>query len=169
MAGELAGDVAHAVLGRDDLDVHNGFEHDRPGLYQGVEKSFAAGGHERHVLRIHRVALAVVHGYAHILQRIARNESAIKDTAHPFLHRRDELVRDRAAFYRVDELEALAARERLDPQVDLAELAGAAGLLLVAAVALGARADGLAERDRRRARVELELVLRRHFFQYGFK
>ena len=39
----------------------------------------------------------------------------------------------------VDELEAAAARQRLDAQEDLAELAGAAGLLLVPVVALGGR------------------------------
>src|SRR5205814_641273 len=82
-----------------------------------------------------------------------------RDGAHALPHRRDELVRDRAALPRVDDPEAFAPRERLNPQVDLAELAGAAGLLLVAAVAFGARADGLAEGDRRRTRVELELVL----------
>ena len=37
----------------------------------------------------------------------------------------------------VDELEAAAARQRLDAQEHLAELAGAAGLLLVPVVAFG--------------------------------
>jgi hypothetical protein len=45
--------------------------------------------------------------------------------------------RDRAALDLVDELEAGAARQRLDAQEHLAELAGAAGLLLVAVVAFG--------------------------------
>ena len=53
------------------------------------------------------------------------------------LHRRNELVRDHAALGLVDELEAGAARQRLDSQRHLAELAGAAGLLLVPVEALG--------------------------------
>ena len=71
-----------------------------------------------------------------------------------------------AALHLVDELEALAARQRLDAQEHLAELPGAAGLLLVPAVPLGARRDGLAVGDRGRPRVELELVLRRHLLQH---
>ena len=41
-----------------------------------------------------------------------------------------------AALDLVEELEALAARQRLEPQVHLAELAAAAGLLLVAVLVL---------------------------------
>ena len=59
--------------------------------------------------------------------------------------------------------------ERLDPQVHLAELAGAAGLLLVPAVALRLGGDGLAERNRWRLGVELELVLRRHLLEHGLQ
>jgi hypothetical protein len=59
-------------------------------------------------------------------------------------------ARDGAALDRVDELEAGAARQRLDAQVHLAELAGAAALLLVAVVALGRPRHGLAVGDARR-------------------
>ena len=76
-----------------------------------------------------------------------------------FLHRRDELRGNDAALHRVDELEAAAARQRLDPQEHLAELAGAAGLLLVPVVTLGGGGDGLAIGHARRPRVDLELVL----------
>ena len=51
-----------------------------------------------------------------------------------------------------------AARQRLDAQEDLAELAGAAALLLVPVVALGRRGDRLAVGDPRRPRVDLEAV-----------
>ena len=146
VAGELAGDVAHAVLGRDDLHVHDRLEHDRPRLGERVEERLASGGDERDLLRVDRVVLAVVDGDAHVLQRIAGEEAVVEHPAHALLDRRDELVGDRAALHAVDELEALAARQRLDLEEHLAELAGAAGLLLVAAVALGARGDGLAIR-----------------------
>src|SRR6185436_11085509 len=62
--------------------------------------------------------------------------------AHAFLHRRDELVRNRAALHAVHEFEAGAARQRLDLQEHLAELAGAAGLLLVAAMVSRNGIDG---------------------------
>jgi hypothetical protein len=78
--------------------------------------------------------------------------------AHALFHGRDELPGDGAALDLVDELEAAAARQRLDAQEHLAELAGAAGLLLVAVVAFGRRRDGLAVGDARRTRVDLELV-----------
>ena len=154
-------------FGRGDLDVDDRLEHDRPRLGERVEERLAPGGDERDVLRVDRVALAVVDGDAHVLQRVAGEEAVVQHAAHAFLHRGDELVGDRAALHAVDELEALAARQRLDLEEHLAELAGAAGLLLVAAVALGARRDGLAVRDRRRPRVELELVLARHLLEDG--
>ncbi len=53
----------------------------------------------------------------------------------------------------------LAARQRFDAQEHLAELARAAGLLLVAMVAFGLAADGLAIGDARRTRLHLDAVL----------
>ena len=55
-----------------------------------------------------------------------------------------------------------AARERLDAQEHLAELPGAAGLLLVAVVALGRPRDRLAVRDLGRARLDLHAVALGH-------
>ena len=71
-------------------------------------------------------------------------------------HRRNELARDRAAEDVVDELEVRAARQRLDLDLAVAELAVAAGLLLVAAVRLGRRLDRLAIRDARRLEVDVD-------------
>ena len=84
---------------------------------------------------------------------------------HALLHGRDEDGGDHAALHLVDELEAAAARERLDLEVDLAELAGAAGLLLVPAVALGLLRDRLAVGDLGRLGVDLQLVLRGHLLE----
>src|SRR5207237_10785432 len=61
----------------------------------------------------------------------------------------DELARDRAADDLVDELEAAAARERLDLDVGHGVLAVTAGLLHVAALGLSAGLDGLPVRDLR--------------------
>jgi hypothetical protein len=76
------------------------------------------------------------------------------DLAHAFLDGRDELVRNRATDDIVDELEPAAAVERLDAQIHLAELPGAAGLLLVAVMTLGRTADRLAVRHARRTRLD---------------
>ncbi len=62
----------------------------------------------------------------------------------------------RAADDLARELEARAARERLDAQEHFAELPRAAGLLLVAAVTVRALGDRLAVRDLRRPRRDLE-------------
>ena len=53
----------------------------------------------------------------------------------------------------------VAARQRLDAQEHLAELARAAGLLLVAMMAFGLAGDGFAIGDARRARFHLDAVL----------
>src|SRR5439155_13859160 len=88
----------------------------------------------------------------------AGDDTGVEHLAHALLDRGDELRRDRATLDLVDELEARAARQRLDSQIDLAELAGAAALLLVPVVSLGRRGDGLAVCDSRRARVDLAFV-----------
>ena len=74
----------------------------------------------------------------------------------PFLDGGDELPRDRAAEDLVDELELAAARQRLHADLAVAELAVAAGLLLVAAVSVDARRDGLAIGDARRLQVHFD-------------
>src|ERR1700694_3810067 len=108
------------------------------------------------------MGLTVVDDDAYVLQREAGDEAGLEDVAHAFLDRRDELAGDRAALHSVDELETLAARQRLNSQEDFTELTGAARLLLVAAVTLGLGDDRLAERDRRRMGGQFELILHRH-------
>ena len=65
-------------------------------------------------------------------------------------------ARDRAAEDLVDELELAAARQRLHADLAVAELAVAAGLLLVAAVRLDARRDRLAVGDAWRLQLHLD-------------
>ncbi len=106
------------------------------------------------------MVLAVVDDDAHVLHREAGHSAGDEHLLDALLHGRHELVRNHAALGLVDELEAFAARERLDAQRHLAELSGAAGLLLVAMEALGARRDRLAIRNPRRPRFDLQLELR---------
>ena len=112
------------------------------------------------------MVLAVVDVDAHVLQREAGERARGEHRLHALLHGGNERRGDGAALHRVDELEAAATRQRLDLEVDLAELAGAAGLLLVPVVPFGRGGDGLAIRDARRARGDFELELARHALQH---
>ena len=85
--------------------------------------------------------------------------SALQMLAGARLDRRDELARHGAADDLVLELEALAARERADLDLDVAELAVPARLLLMAAVRVGALADRLPVGRARRVRLDLDIVL----------
>src|SRR5689334_21204306 len=105
---------------------------------------------------------AVVHDHAHILQREAGYVTGLDDLSHALLNRGNELAWDRAALDRIHKLESFAARQRLDTQIDFAELACSARLLLVTIVSFSLRHDRLAEWNGRRPRVELEFVLRCH-------
>src|SRR5687767_10396072 len=104
------------------------------------------------------MCLAVVDGHAHILQRISRDVTALENVAHSFLDGWNELLGDRAAFHRVDELESLAARQRLDLEEDFTELSRTTGLFFMTAVTVGFGGDRLAKRNRRRMGVELDFV-----------
>jgi len=115
-----------------------------------------AGGDEGDFLAVDRMRLAVVDHHPHVLQGISGHRAAAQHLAHAFLDRGDELAGDGAALDLVDELEAAAARQRFDAQEHLAELAGAAGLLLVAMMALGLAADGFAVGDLRRLGVNMQ-------------
>jgi hypothetical protein len=88
--------------------------------------------------------LAVVHDHPDILQRKAGDRAGEKHLLDALLHRRHELVRDDPALRLVEELEAGAALARLDAQRHLAELAGAARLLLMAMESFRLPGDRLA-------------------------
>ena len=83
------------------------------------------------------------HGIAREIARVHRLLDALVD-------RGPEALRDDAADDLVDELVALVRRQRLDLDVAVAELAAAAGLLLVAGVRARLPADRLEVRHARR-------------------
>ena len=75
-----------------------------------------------------------------------------------FFHRGDEVLGDGAAEDVVDELEVAAAGQGFHLDLAVAELAVAAGLLLVAALHVGLAADGLAVRDLGRPEDDFSVV-----------
>ena len=123
-----------------------------------LRKAVAAGRLERLLRAVDRVVLAEVDLHLDVHDLVARDHPLVHLLAHALLDGRDELVGDRAPLDRVDEVEALAALAGPDPQVDLAELAAAAGLLLVPMVGLGLAQDRLEVGDVRHVGVHLQLV-----------
>ena len=77
----------------------------------------------------------------------AGEEAVLGGLDNALLHRRDEVPGDGPAEDLVGELELGAARQRLHLDPAIAELAMAAGLLLVASLDVGGAADGLAVGD----------------------
>src|SRR6185503_20820564 len=110
--------------------------------------------------------LAVVHRDPNVLHRKARDRALAQHLPHALLDCRNELSRNRATHHFVDELEPAPPLQRLDAQIDLAELARAARLFLVTAVTLGGTRDGLAIRNARRMRLHVYAVALRHALQH---
>ena len=98
---------------------------------------------------------AVVQPHPHVLHRVTRNDALRHRLADALLDRGDEPGRDHAALDRVDELESLALRQRLDLDEAVAELPAAPGLLLVAPLRLRGPLDRLLVRHPRRLQVDL--------------
>ncbi len=105
---------------------------------------------------------AVVERDLEVHHRVAGEDPALHAVAHALLDRRDEVARDGAAEDVVDELEAAAARERLDAEPGVAVLAAPARLLLVLALHLGAALDRLLVGDARGQHVHVDVVLALH-------
>ena len=86
---------------------------------------------------------AVEHRALDVHHGVPREEALFHGLAHALIHSRDEAVGNGAALDLVHELVALAG-DGGQPQPAVAELAGAAGLLLVTALGLGLLGNGLA-------------------------
>src|SRR4029079_2835810 len=96
---------------------------------------------ERQFVGVHGVIRAVEDRRLEVDHWVAGQEATRACVLDAFLDRRDELARNGATEDVVLELEVAAARQRLDADLAIAELAVAAGLLLVPAVGLGRRGD----------------------------
>ena len=110
----------------------------RQGLacFHAFAEGEAAGHLERHFVGVDVVIAAVVDGDLEVDDRVAGEIAARGRLDDAFFDGGDEVARNGAAEDLVGELEAAAARQRLHADLAVAELAVAAGLLLVAALAL---------------------------------
>src|ERR671916_209799 len=163
---QVADDVAHVVLGRDHLDGHHRLEQGRAGLARGLLEDHRAGDLEGHLRGVDLVVLAVDQGGLDAHHRVAGEDAVLHGVLHALVDRGDVLPRDATTGDGVDELVGggvTADLQRLQRHLDLRELTGPTGLLLVGVVVL---LDGLADRlavgDLRLADVGLDLELAPH-------
>ena len=100
-------------------------------------KRHRAGDLERHFRRVNLVERAIVQRDLEVDHREAGQHARLHGLFDALLDRPDILTRNRAADDPVHELEALAALQRLELQLDMAVLALAAGLPHELAVDIG--------------------------------
>src|SRR3546814_113962 len=161
-AVQIADNVAQIVLGRGDLNLHDRLEQLDAGLLGRLAHAAATGDLERQRRRIDVMIGAVIERRGEIDDREADQRSGLGDLANALLDRRNIFLRDVAALDFVLEDHALAAFARLDRELDPAELARAARLLLVGVVDVHLLRERLAIGDLRRADIGLDLEFALH-------
>src|SRR5215210_7845665 len=143
---QVADDVAHVLLGRDDLDGHERLEQGRAGLARGLLEDHRAGDLEGHLRGVDLVVLAVEQRRLDTHHGVAGEDAVLHGVLHALVDRRDVLPRDAATGDLVLELVGRAVGrdlQGLEADLHLGELARATGLLLVGVVG---PLDGLADR-----------------------
>src|SRR5918998_5500959 len=126
-AREVAHDVAHELLGHDDLDVHYWFQQDRVGPLEGLLGGHAPRYLERHLRGVDLVVRTVHELHPHVHDRVAGHDAVVERLLDTLIHARDVLPGDDAADDPVVELVA-ALVVVLDVHDGVAVLAATAGL-----------------------------------------
>src|SRR5258708_775634 len=156
---QVADDVAHVILGRDDLDAQDRLEQVQPRPLGAVLERERARDFERLRRGVDLVVRAVVELDLDVDDGVAREHAAVHRLADALLDGRNELLRDGAADDLVLEDEARPALARLEPDEHVAVLAAPAGLLGVLVLGVDLLRDALAIRDFGLADVRLDLEL----------
>src|SRR5829696_2585309 len=157
-AGEVAHDVADQLRRCEHLDLHVRFQQHRMGFLDGALEGHRSSDLERILGGVDTMKRAVAEAHLHVNHGVAGDIPAGHRLDDSLLHRRDELARDGAADDAVLELEARTAGQRGELYPRVAELAPAAGLLLVAALGLGRACDRFHKGHLRRPRLDLDPV-----------
>src|ERR1039457_2000273 len=150
------------LVGRDDLDSHQGLEDDGVRLPRGVLERHRAGDLEGHLRGVDVVVRAVVQLDLDVDGRVAGEDAREGRLTDPLVDRLDELLGNRAARDAVDELVVLALGVRAQPDLGVPVLAPAARLADELALARDVLADRLAVRDLRLAHVRADVELAHH-------
>ena len=153
---EIAVDRTDGLVGDGHLELHDRLEQHRVGLRVGLLEGHRAGDLERHLGGVDVVVLPVDELDAHALDRRAGQLAVLHRLLDPLVDRRPVALRDNAADDLVDELVALVALDRLEDDLAVAELAAAAGLLLVAVTRPRLRADRLQVRNARLVELDVD-------------
>src|SRR6185437_10445543 len=159
---DVAKHIAKEVGRGRHLDAHNWFEQHRTRFFGGAAEAHRASRLEGHLRGVHLVIRAVIEGRAHVHHRVARDDAVFQRLANAFLGRPDVLAWHDATDDTIDELEALAALQRLDPNPDIAELAAPTGLADEAPLGLRRLRNRLTIGDLWPTDIRLDLVLARH-------
>src|SRR5690606_5215752 len=154
---DVADDVAHELVRRLDLAAHHRLEQHRTGLLRRLLERHRAGDLEGDLARVDLVEAAVEELDPDVHHRVAGEHAALRRLADALLHRGDELLRDRSADDRVDELDALPRLAGREPDLHVPVLALAAGLADILRLGLGGAAHGLTVGDLGLAHVRLDL------------
>ena len=113
---------ADVVVGDEHRHVENGLQQQHLRLVRRVLQREPAGDLERHVGGVDGVRLAVRQRRAYVDDGVARRGAVLHLCPDALLHRRDELLRDRAAVDLDRELEPGAGRQRLERHIAHREL-----------------------------------------------
>ena len=155
---EVAHQVAGVLIRRIDFHVHDGLEQRRPRLFHGLLERQRAGNLESDIRRIHVVIFAIVENGPEIRHGKSREVAARGGIANALLDRRNPVFGDRPAENIVDELDALAALDRLHLDAAHAELAVAARLFFVLAFGVSLAANRFAVGNLGRLQREIDIV-----------
>src|SRR5262249_12136146 len=150
-------DARGRVAGRRHRHLEDGLEQHRLALGQAFGERNAGRHLERHFRAVDRVVLAVIERDLEVDHRLAER-SLPEILAQALLARGAEVAWHHAAPDLVDEAETRAARQRLDLDLDVTDLAVTAGLSLVARVLMGAGLDRLAVGYPGRRRLDGDVV-----------
>ena len=145
--------------GNEDLQFADRLEKGRAGGGQAFLIGDTGSGLERHIGGVDGVIGAEVQRRLQEDDRVACQNALADAVAQALFNRRDKVLRHAAADGLVREDHLFGFGLRLKADVDVAELAVAAGLLLVTAVDLDLLLDGLAVRDLGGLEHSLDLVL----------